>query len=408
VDADVVRAEFRPSDYKPFQGGKNVLGVGVGLGLLLVLASIAGIFLDPAAATRSYLISFSYWAGIGLASVVLLMVFHTVRAKWMVVLRRPLETMASVSVLFVLLFIPLLFKVGALYSWVSPSAEQFTKEGLAILAHKKGYLNVPFFVVRTVVYFLIAGFLGNRLFGLSVHQDRSGDINLTAKQRSLGAGALPFIALVFSFAAFDWLMSIQPLWFSTIFGVYYFAGSFVSVFSILAILIDRARGPNLFGNLVSPEHVHNIGKLMLAFTCFWAYIAVSQLLLIWVANQSEEVPFYITRLNGPWLPVTLFLFLGHFLIPFGALLSRDLKRTRGRLVVVATWLLLMHLIDIYWLVIPAFAQDNPAAGFHWTLFTSFLGIGLLSVGVAVWRARGHFTVPVKDPYLSDSLRYKQP
>jgi hypothetical protein len=408
VDAHVVKAEFRPSDYSPFQGGKNLLGAGIGLGLLLVLASIAGLFVDPVAASRSYLISFTYWAGIGFASVVLLMLFHTVRAKWMVVLRRPLEVMASVAVVFFFLFLPLLMKIGSLYSWVAPSPEIFTKEGLAILNHKKAYLNVPFFVIRTIFYFALAGFIGNRLFGLSVQQDRNGDVQLTARQRALGAGALPFIALVFAFAGFDWLMSLQPLWFSTIFGVYYFAGSFVSAISILAITIDRARGPNLFGNLVSDEHVHNVGKLMLAFTCFWAYIAVSQLLLIWIANQPEEVPFYITRLQGAWLPVTLFLFLGHFIVPFGALLSRDLKRTRGRLVVVATWLLLMHLVDIYWLVIPGFAPENPAGGFHWTLFTSFIGMGLLAVGVAIWRVRGHFTLPVKDPYLSDSLRYRQP
>lgn len=408
MDADVVKAEFRPTDYSPFKGGKNLLGAGIGVGLLLVLVSVAGLFIDPVGASRAYLISFAYWAGIALASLVLLMLFHTVRAKWMVVLRRPLEVMASVVVLFFFLFLPLLPKLSALYPWVSPSSEEFTKEGLALLAHKRPYLNVPFFVIRTALYFAIAGFIGNRLFRLSTAQDKSGDVQLTAKQRALGAGALPFIALVFAFAGFDWLMSLEPLWFSTIFGVYYFAGSFVGTFAVLAIVIDRARGPNLFGNIVSAEHIHNVGKLLLAFTCFWTYVAVSQLLLIWIANQPEEVPFYITRLTGKWLPITLFLFFGHFVLPFGALLSRNLKRTRSRLVVVATWLLLMHLVDLYWLVVPNFSKDNPGDGLHWTLFTSFIGMGFLSVGVAIWRIRGHFTVPVKDPYLSDSLRYRQP
>ncbi len=392
-------------DVQKFQGGGGWMTKAGALGVVGLGASLAGIAMDTQKALFSYLVAFSYWAGIAFASLILLMIFHAFRAKWMVVIRRPLEVMAATVVLFVLLFIPIVMGMSHLYSWVSPAADMGA-EALKLLAHKKPYLNVPFFVVRTGIYFLVAIFLSHRLFGWSTRQDESGDVQLTVRQRSLGAGGLPFIALVISFAAFDWLMSLNPLWFSTIFGVYYFAGSILSTIAILIILTNKARGKDLFGDHVSVEHVHNLGKLLFAFVCFWGYIAVSQLLLIWIANLPEEIPFYVVRFRGPWVPVGIFLIFGHFFIPFGALLSRNLKRTPKRLAVVAGWLLFVHFVDLYWLVMPTLSPDAPL--FHWTLVTSFFGVGGLSVAFAIWRMRGHFTLPVKDPFLAVSLRYRQP
>jgi hypothetical protein len=292
-----------------------------------------------------------------------------------------------------------------LYSWVDPPAN-LGREALKLLAHKKPYLNQTAFVARTAVYFLIFIVIAGRLFSWSTKQDETGNIDLTRKQRKLGTGALPLIALVFTFAAFDWLMSLNPLWFSTIFGVYYFAGSLVSVFSILAIAISRARGKNLFGDYVSVEHTHNVGKLMLSFTAFWGYIAFSQFMLIWIANLPEEIPFFAVRLRGEWAAIGVVLIFGQFFIPFGALLSRSLKRDPRKLAGVALWIIAIHFVDIYWLILPTLSPES--LGFHWTTITAFLGIGLLSIAFVVWRLRGRFTVPVKDPYLADSLGYRQP
>jgi len=161
-----------------------------------------------------------------------------------------------------------------------------------------------------------------------------------------------------SFAAFDWLMSLSPTWFSTVFGVYFFAGSFVSALSVLAMITAHARGKDSVGAFVSVEHTHNIGKLMLAFVCFWTYIAFSQLLLIWIAGLPEETPFYITRFKTGWAPLGILLVIGNFFVPFGALLSRSLKRDPRKLAAVAFWLLLVHLVDIYWLVMPTFSPDQ--------------------------------------------------
>jgi len=393
-----------PSDLQKFSGGGTLMAAAGGIGLLGLAATFAGMASDPTPAMFSYLLAFAYWGGIALAAVVLLQIFHAVRAKWMVVLRRVVELMAVTVVLFLLLFIPIALGLKHLYPWVEP--HDLSREAAKLLEHKKAFLNAPFFVIRGFGYVALAALVAQRLFGLSTKQDTSGDVQLTARQRRFGTGALPFIALMFSFAGFDWLMSLQPLWFSTIFGIYFFAGSFVSTLSLLVIVADRARGPNLFGRWMSPEHVHNLGKLMLAFTCFWAYIAFSQFMLIWVANLPEETPFFIARMKGDWGGLGAFLILGHFVIPFGALLSRSLKRDRSRLALVAFWLLLVHAVDLYWLIMPVLSPEGPS--FHWTLLTAFVGVGGVAVAFAVWRARGQFNVPVKDPYLADSLAYRQP
>jgi hypothetical protein len=393
-------------DLQKFDGGRSLmLGAGA-VGVLGLLGTFAGMASgDARPAFFSYLFAFVYWGGIALASVVLLQIFHAFRAKWMVVLRRAVEVMAVTVVLFLVLFIPIAVGLKHLYSWVEPAAD-LPREALKILEHKRAYLNTPFFLVRSVGYLLLAALISQRLFGLSTRQDESGDVQLTARQRAFGAGALPFIALAFSFAGFDWVMSLEPLWFSTIFGVYFFAGSFVSCISLLVIVTDRARGKNLYGDLVSAEHIHQIGSLMLAFTCFWAYIGFSQFLLIWIAGLPEEVPFYMVRMKGGWAAVSIFMIVGNFMLPFGALLSRSLKRNRSRLALVAFWILLVHAVDIFWLIMPTLSPSEIP--FHWTLIPAFVGVGGLAIAFGLWRIRGHFTVAVRDPYLADSLAYKGP
>jgi hypothetical protein len=393
------------ANLQPFAGGRSwILGGGLG-GLALLGATFAGMATDPRQTMFSYLVAFAYWTGIGLGALVLLMIMHAFRAKWVTVLRRPIESITLVLPLMVLLFIPIAVFMKHLYIWVDPPADM-GREALKLLAHKRAYLNVTAFVVRTVIYFALCIFLSQRLYGWSIKQDRTGEVGLTQRQRNLGAGGLPFLAMAITFAAFDWLMSLNPLWFSTIFGVYYFAGSFVSALALLSVISDLARGKDLFGDLLNAEHTHNIGKLMLSFICFWAYIGFSQLLLIWIANLPEEVPFYMVRFKAEWAWVGVFLIVGHFFLPFGALLSRSLKRDRRRLAAVGVWILLVHYLDLYWLVMPTLHPEGFTM--HWTSVTAFLGVGLLAVAFVMWRARGRFTVPVRDPYLADSLRYKQP
>jgi hypothetical protein len=389
----------------PFSGGGRWIFAGGGLGLLFLILTFIGMAMNPKDAGFSYLMAFTYWGGISFSSVILLMIFHATHARWVTVLRRPIEVMSASVLIFLFLFIPLIFVMKHVYVWVEPP-DSLGREALKLIAGKAAYLNVRAFIVRTVIYFVLAIFVAERLYGWSQKQDASGDVMLLQKQRNLSAGGLPFIGLALTFAAFDWLMSLNPTWYSTVFGVYYFAGSFVSALSLLAVVTMRGRAANVFGGNMNDEHTHNIGKLMLAFVCFWTYIAFSQLLLIWIAGIPDEVPFYITRFSRGWAGVGILLIVGHFFIPFGALLSRSLKRSPSQLAKVAGWILFIHLVDIFWLVMPS--RDPEGIALRWTDVTAFLGVGLVGIAYGVSRLRGKLPVPVRDPYIAESIRYRQP
>lgn len=393
---------------EPFRGASRWLVGGGAVGLVLLIASFIGFVVDARAAYFSYLVAFSYWCGIAFASLILLMIFHATHARWMTILRRPVEAMAATLPLFLVLLIPVLLGMKQLYSWVEPGAAvpPFGKEALHLIEHKRAWLNTGFFIGRAIFYLVLASLIAQLLRGLSLRQDKEGGHALLERMRRLSAGGLPFIALSFTFAAFDWLMSLNPTWYSTIFGVYFFAGSFWAALSLLAIITYLGKLENVFGGGLNIEHTHNIGKLMLAFTAFWTYISFSQLMLIWIAGLPEEIPFYIVRFSEGWRWVGVFLLICHFFVPFGALLSRSLKRDPKKLGMVAAFILMVHYIDIFWLVMPTLNVDGFAV--HWTHFTAFLGVGLLAIAFGVSRLRGKLPVPVKDPYLGESLRYRQP
>ena len=230
---------------EPFRGGNQLMmGGGIVGVVLLAITLAAGGMTSPKDTFYSYLVAFAYWCGIAFASVLLLMIFHAVHARWMTILRRPVEVMASTMAIFLLLIIPIWIGMKDLYSWIDPVAAGFNREALAKIAHKARWLNVNFFIVRSVLYILFATFVGWRLYGMSRRQDKEGGTELTVRMRRASGGLLPFMAVAITFAAFDWLMSLNPTWYSTIFGVYFFAGSFLSALSILAIVTWQANRKN--------------------------------------------------------------------------------------------------------------------------------------------------------------------
>lgn len=390
-----------------FTGGKKLMTIAGVVGLIGLALTGVGIAIDPTRGLYSYLVAFAYWTSVATAALVLLMVHHTAKAKWITVLRRQIENMAGTMPLFLVLFIPIAIGLGAIYIWVDPSAHpHLNREELHLIAHKEAYLNTTGFIVRGIVYFAIWIVIAHLLRSWSLKQDKGGDLSLTVRQRKLGAGALPLVALAITFASFDWLMSLTPTWFSTIFGIYYFAGGFLSAICLLALSSTWTGDANLFGRLLTPHHFHNLGKLMLAFVAFWAYIAFSQLLLIWIANIPEEVPWYKVRLTGAWYPVSVALGLLHFVFPFFILLSRDIKLRPKALAAMAIYLVVVCYFDTWWLVIPSIQPDSAMPA--WTDFTAAIGVGGLAVAFAIFKMRGSYTVPVGDPYLADSLRYTQP
>jgi hypothetical protein len=387
----------------PYTGGRRLAtgaAVVAAVGLGLTALGAAG---NPRQALASYLVAFVYWLGLALGALIMLGAFHASKARWPVVLRRFLETIPLTIPLFAVLFVPIALGLKHVFVWVDAGA--LTGELAKVVAQKAPYLNVRFFLVRAVVYFAVWILVAHLLRSWSVRQDRSGGHELTLRQRRLGGAALPFLALTMSFAAFDWMMSIDPRFYSTIFGVYWFAGSFLGAFALLVLATAATRDrPEHFGHHLNADHVHSLGKFMLAFTAFWAYVAFSQFMLIWIANIPEEVPWYVVRTASPWGRVGIFLAVGHFVVPFFLLLSRPLKRDPRRLAWVAGWILLVHLVDLHWIVMPRIHEAGPSPS--WLDLTAFVGVGAAFLAVLVVRMRGAATVPVRDPYLEESLRYQ--
>ena len=387
-----------------FLAASGILGV-VGLILTYVLYAMQSTAQGQRVVMSAYLTAFTFWVGIAVAAIIWVAVFHASHARWSVVLRRGLESLGAATPIFILLFIPVLVGAKVIFMWLTHPAN-LPAEQLALLHHKEPYLNMPFFIIRAVIYFVIWLGAGELLLRWSNRQDTEGGVKLTAWMRRLGAGSIPFLAIAITWASFDWLMSVDPFWNSAVFGGYYFAGSFLGAISLLAIMAAALRGPNLFGSMMTKEHFHNVGKLMLAFTIFWAYLGFSQFMLQWIANIPEEASWWVVRMRGAWAPVSWVILIGQFCLPFCVLLSRDVKYYPKALAGIAVWILAMHYIDIYWLIMPSVSPG--AVSVSWAHLTSFVGVGGIAAAFTVFRLRGRFTVPVQDPYLADSLRYVNP
>ena len=384
-----------------FEGAGTVARRAGLIAIVALALTIVGGLVDARRALWAYHVAFVYWVGIAIGVLIINMAFQAGKARWYVVIRRVIETISLSGALFVVLFVPIVLGAAQLFPWVDPSG--LDEELRHLAEHRRAYLNVPFFVARAAVFFVLWIVVANLLYRWSVRQDGSRDLRLTGLQRRLGAGALPFVGVAMTFAAFDWQMSVDLHLSSTIFGLYWFAGSFLSAFAVVVLWLNALRGEGLPGGLVNANHYHSLGKYMLAFVAFWAYMAFSQYLLIWIANLPEEVPWYLARNRGSWLPLGIGLVVLHFIVPFFVLLSRPLKRSPRALGAMAIWILIVHYVDVYWVVMPALHHGAPHP--HWTDLTALIGIGAAGTAFVAWRLGTQLTVPVGDPYLDESLRY---
>ena len=389
----------------PWTGGSRATLIAGGLGVVgcaLVLG--VAVLGDRAAAMHAWLFAYCYWLGLALGSLGWLMAFHAARARWVVVTRRLLENAASSIPVFLLLAIPLLVFMRSLYLWVDPHPE-LGYDMARLLEHKRPWLNPTFFIIRVGVYFAIWTALSEILRRWSLRQDETRAIALTANSWKLGAGGMPLHALAVSFAGVDWIMSLHPTWGSTMFGLYVISGNVVGACALWIVVTYLASRAGLLGGRLTPSHLHSQGKFLLAFTCFWAYVAFSQFMLVWIANLPEEAPWYLARAHGGWLPVALILLVGHFALPFAILLSREVKKKPRAIAAIAIWILVMHAVDVYWLILPHLDDQKPSP--RWTELAAFIGIGGIAIAFGLWRARGKNVVPVGDPYLEESSRYSK-
>lgn len=379
------------------------------LGLPLALSgaalTVAAAITNPGAAGFAYLAGFVFLWSVVMGALFFLAMHHLTRAVWSVAARRVMETIVSPLPIVGLLFLPVLFQAKELYEWMRPEAVA----GDALLQAKSAYLNFPFFTVRAIIYFAV--WIGFGLFftRTSLRQDKEiGGIEPVKKMRRASAPFSVLFAFTITFAAFDWLMSLEPRWFSTIFGVYVFSGSSVAGLAAIILLVLWLRRRGLLADaqgrpLVGDAHLYHLGTLLFAFSCFWGYIAMSQMLLIWYANLPEETFWFAERWRGGWIAVSLLLMLLRFVLPFLLLLSRVAKTNVTMLTVMATLALFGQLVDVVWLVFPA-----AGPGFGWTWLS--LGPLLLMAGI-FFAATGRFltrhaVVAAGDPLLEESRRYR--
>lgn len=359
-------------------------------------------------AMLSYLVGFAVAISLGLGSLAYVMIFQQTNAGWAASIRRVAEVVASVLPVGLLLFIPIALTAPKIYHWFHYHplfADPAHPVHDVVYEKKAAYLSPVFWYLRTALYFGVWSYIALKLYKFSRAQDDNGDPWLTAKARRLSAPGLLLFALTTAFASFDWLMSLDFHWFSTMFGVYYFAGAIQAATALCIIIVGFLKLKGKFGNLVTNEHFHDLGKLLLSFTVFWAYIGFSQYFLIHYSNIPEETHWFQLRQGPEWAPVGYLLAFGRFLVPFLLLLWRGTKRAIQVLMLIAAWQLFMQCVDIFYVARPVLHMTTGVMDFKFIDIIGPIGPIAIFVGLAVRRLGSGPIVPVRDPRLAEAQHH---
>lgn len=383
-------------DYKHVGG--RFLGL-VALAVVSYVALFTGAIFDYKQFAFSYLFAFSFFFTICMGGLFWVLLHHAVDAEWSVVVRRQMENISSLLIVMAVIFIPLVFVAPTLWYWMKPE-----KASDPLLIAKLPYLTPWFFWIRAGFYFVFFAVASIWLRSNSILQDKDGAPRYTIFNRRITFGSLPLFAICLTFASIDWLMGLDYHWFSTMWGVYIFSGAVLSSLCVLVLIITALRGAGYFQNIISMEHYHTMGKLMLAFTIFWAYIGFSQYMLIWYANIPEETVYFLRRNTESWQILSTALVVGHFFVPFLFLLPNIGKKKPAFLCGMALWILAMHLIDIYVIVLPALHKSGVVLS--WMDFVSLLAIGCTLAAVFLKRLGEAPLWPLRDPRLEKSIALK--
>jgi hypothetical protein len=359
----------------------------------------AGYVQDSERFFRSYLVGFLDMTLIALGCLFFVMVMYLTGSAWSVTVRRIFETIMVTIPLAAVLVLPILGGIHHLYEWSHSDHVAHDK----ILLGKSAWLNPEAFVIRAFVYVLIWSVMAIRIYTNSTAQDKTKSIKHMDSTSTWSAPGLLLVFLSVSTAAFDWIMSLNPHWYSTIFGIYVYAGGGLACIATVTVICLWLRRHGILAQSIHLEHYHDLGKWMFALTVFWAYIAFSQYMLIWYANLAEETVFYTKRLVGSWKFVSGLLLFGHFIIPFFFLIQRRVKRNMGALLAAALWILTICYVDLYWLVMPNF--DKEGVRLHWLDAVAWLAVASTYAFAFWWQLKKHSLVPEGDARLEQSLAH---
>jgi hypothetical protein len=381
-------------------GGLQRLGMGAAL-VGVVFTLVGFMMWGKAAFFQAYLVAYTWAFGIVLGSMALLMVQHLSGGAWGVVIRRPLEAAVRTMPLMTLLFVPILFGIHDLYHWSHEDAVAHD----ALLQWKEPYLNTPFFIARQVVFFAIWNVIGWMLVSWSSEQDRAGDPGITRRFSILSGAGLVIYSLTVTFAMVDWTMSVNPHWFSTMWGPLYMAGQGLSAFALAVVVLVMLSHSAPMSRIITAHHLHDLGKFLFAFLMLHAYLSFSQFLIIWSANLAEEIPHYLIRWDGGFQYVSVFIIVGHFVVPYVLLLSRNIKRSFTGLRAIASWILFARLADYFWHVAPEFHTDGlTVAAIAFPLGTA-LAVGGVFLALYGANLKKHSLLPLHDPGLPKALAH---
>ena len=380
-----------PSRVSSLQRLALIVGV-VGLGLCAV-----GFSAGREQFFRAWLIAFLFWWGVSLGSLAWMMIHHLSGGQWGVVTRRVFEASSRVLPFMALAFLPVAFGVKELYPWARPELVANDE----ILQHRAPYLNLSFFYLRAAIYFVLWSALAYLISGWSRKQDSApGDEGLAIRMQRLSGGGLLLYGITLFFASVDWLMSLDPHWYSTIYGILMLGGQgLASMAFTLTVMVLLSRTAPLAG-VFRANHLHDLGKLMLTFVMLWAYFQFSQFLIIWSGNLPEEIGFYLTRIEGAWVYLSAVLILGHFALPFVLLLNRDLKRSH-MVALVAIFVIGMRFVDLFWLMGPRDGHTAPALS--WINFVTPVALGGIWIAVFLWQLGSRPLLPLGEPELAEVL-----
>ena len=368
------------------------------IGILGAIACIIGWMAQPEQFYRAYLPSYIFWFEIVVGSLGILMLQYVTGGEWGVLIRRPLGAAARTIIVMAVLFIPIIIGAKYIYIWANPDIVAHD----VILQHKQRWLSYGFWIGRTVFYFAlwILWAWRIRMLSLKFYEDRAPETEL--RRRAWAGAGLPMIVLTLTFCSIDWIMALEPKWYSSMFGITFLVSAGLAAYAFVILLLTQLSRTKAMSDILKPTHFRDLGNLMLAFVMFFAYTAFSQFLLIWYGNLKEEVPYYLKREHGGWGVLIGLLIIFHFFLPFFMLLMRSIKDRPQTIAIVAVLILVMRYVHNLWLISPAFYGEH--FHFSWMSIASFAAIGGIWFWFFVNQLKGQTIIPIHETWVEEAIR----